>query len=109
MRVIFVPSRDFDAFLATGEVRPDYPIFREDRRLYLRPVDMRGYAEGLLRSGPPDLRTAGGRAGRMYLWWEDDFQDGECDLEETLVPVSEWIEGVWAGSVDAMVVEALNF
>ena len=104
MQIIFVPSSRLEGFVASGEVTPRDLTVEVDRATYLRPVDFPSYMSGLLRERAIDH----GGIGRVFVWWRDDFEDGECGMEETLVPVTEWTEGGWIHKLDAVVVEVLE-
>lgn len=98
MQILLVPDVDMPAFLETGIVSGAWREIRDDTKIYLRPVDFERYLCG----AAPELR---GRIGRVFVWWRDDYDFGECDLDETLVPVNEWTDGGWLHQVDALVVE----
>lgn len=100
MQILLVPRRDMPAFLETGQVDGVWEAARDETRLFLRPADFAPY----LAARVPGLA---GRVGRVFVWWRDDFDFGECELHETLVPMDGWTEGGWVHQIDALVVEAL--
>lgn len=85
-------------FLQTGQVDGGWETFKDDSKAFLRPMDIAPY----LSASIPKLK---GRIGRAFVWWRDDYDFGDCELEDTLVLVNEWVEGGWVHLVDALVVE----
>lgn len=104
MQIIFVPSLKLNEFILSGEISSELFVVNVTDSIYLRPVDFPNYMSGILRSHSINH----GGLGKMFIWWRDDFEDGECDMEETLVPLNEWMEGGWIHKLDALVIEVFE-
>ena len=99
MQILLVPDREMQAFLDTGLVDGGWETYQDDSRAFLRSSEFEPY----LTASIPKLA---GRIGRVFVWWRDDYDYGECDLDETLVLVDGGAEeGAWLHNVDALVVE----
>ena len=93
MRVYLVPSPEMDAFLSDGIVSGSWHSYEEERAFPLRQA---------LRHV---LGACSVAAGRVVVWWQRDYDGGECELEDTLCPLEDAPPEWSSPGVDSVVVE----